>query len=315
MIYTALPHLSHNRSLRFCLLPEGMDPDDLIAQRGADAMKSLVDNSMPLHQMLWLSETRGRQVNSPEKRAGLQAKLNAAIEKIPDGNLRKQYFSEFKSMMWKAFGNPQNRTQRKIGGADSDGMPLNETKSSQLAQIAAKRGSNESVRVAVILGICLNYPSLIAEFEGQLEELVPSIDDYAEILGMVLKRADISDPAEFKSSVASGAGEKKVERLLSQRNLAILPAIANPGCLEQARTVLEEEIRKLFADRSAREALREARMDIETDAKFAMSCIKGARADLRNARSISRAGLESELQAAPVDEEDRKNIDDILARI
>ena len=315
VIYNALPHLRHNRSLRFCLLPEGMDPDDLIAQRGLDAMKNLIENSMPLHELLWLSETRGRQFNSPENRAGLQARLNAAIEKIPDGNLRKQYFSEFKSMMWKAFGNSQKRRQKAAAGTDAAGMPLNETKTSLLAQIAGKPGSNEGVREAVILGICMNYPELVPDFESQLEELVPSIDAHVDILEMILKYADISDPAEFKAKVSSGSSSEKVERLLSQRNLAIIPAIANPGCAEQARVILDEEFQKLFTDRSAREVFKEAKLDIETDAKFAMTCIKGAKADLRKARNRSQDGSESRPLATPVDENDKKNIDDIIARI
>ncbi|MDE0305054.1 MAG: DNA primase [Albidovulum sp.] len=315
VIFTALPHLGHSRTLRFCLLPEGMDPDDLIAQRGADAMKNLIEQAIPLHKLLWLSETRGRQFNSPEQRAGLQARLNSAIEKIPDGNLRKQYFTEFKSMMWNSFGNSRSQRERKFGGTETVGMPLNETRTSLLAQAAGKGGGSESIREAVILGICLNYPELVTEFESQLEELDTSVDDHAEVRDMILKHAGIGDPAEFKARVASAVGAKKVERILGQRYLEIVPAIANAECRVQARAVLDEEIQKLFADRSAREAFKEARLDIETDAEFALSCIKGAKANLRKARNHSRDDSESGLNPTPVNENDRNSIDEIIARI
>jgi DNA primase len=54
LIDLALPMLSAGQSLRFCILPEGQDPDDLIREKGAGAMGKLVENSRPLVHLLCL---------------------------------------------------------------------------------------------------------------------------------------------------------------------------------------------------------------------------------------------------------------------
>ncbi len=314
VIYSALPLLGHSRSLRFCLLPEGLDPDDLISRRGVEAMKRLIDESLPLHRMLWLGETRERQFASPEKRAALQAKLNSAIEKIPDGNLRKQYFTEFKRMMWEAFSKSKGRRKLSGGAAGASAMPLNETKISIPALIAANKAEHDGLREAAILGIFLSNPVLIQEFESKLEEMTPSTSDHAEIIAALLDCADIRDLEEFKAAVAAKAGENKIQRLLSQRNVMIVPAIAKPGDMNLARAALEVEIQTLFAERSARETIKEARLDFSEDAGFSIKCIKDAKEKLEDAKQGAGSGGESAWTTAPVDENDQKKINAILAR-
>ena len=44
----ALPLLEAGRGLRFCLLPQGMDPDDLVRSQGADALRGLLDAAVPM---------------------------------------------------------------------------------------------------------------------------------------------------------------------------------------------------------------------------------------------------------------------------
>ncbi|MEM7753317.1 MAG: DNA primase, partial [Pseudomonadota bacterium] len=53
VIDLALPLLEAGKALRFCLMPEGQDPDDLIKAQGAPAMQKLIDESIPLVQLLW----------------------------------------------------------------------------------------------------------------------------------------------------------------------------------------------------------------------------------------------------------------------
>src|SRR6266853_302474 len=55
----ALPHLKPGKSLRFALLPEGHDPDDLIRSAGAGAIADVLAMARPLADILWLRETEG----------------------------------------------------------------------------------------------------------------------------------------------------------------------------------------------------------------------------------------------------------------
>ena len=61
VIDLALPLLEAGKSLRFALMPEGQDPDDLLRREGAGAVQGVLDAAMPMVTLLWQRETEGRQ--------------------------------------------------------------------------------------------------------------------------------------------------------------------------------------------------------------------------------------------------------------
>ena len=63
--HMALPHLKAGYSLRFAFLPQGEDPDTLIAAQGPGAMAGLIDTAMPLVDLLWRDGNRGTRIFPP----------------------------------------------------------------------------------------------------------------------------------------------------------------------------------------------------------------------------------------------------------
>ena len=55
-IERALPLISPTRTLRFAMLPDGEDPDDLIKTKGKIEMQKILNQSIPLVKMLWERE-------------------------------------------------------------------------------------------------------------------------------------------------------------------------------------------------------------------------------------------------------------------
>ena len=100
----ALPHLEPGRSLRFALLPEGRDPDDLIRAEGPDAMRAAIDAAEPLSRMLWRRETEGVALDTPERRAGLDRALREAVSAIRDPSVREHYAHEMRRLRAELFG-------------------------------------------------------------------------------------------------------------------------------------------------------------------------------------------------------------------
>ncbi|HCE21385.1 MAG TPA: DNA primase, partial [Hyphomonas sp.] len=78
----ALPHVEPGRSLFFVLLPDGMDPDDLIRERGPMAMGEALDGRIALSELLWLRERDAEPLDTPERQAGLEARLMQAAAQI-----------------------------------------------------------------------------------------------------------------------------------------------------------------------------------------------------------------------------------------
>lgn len=95
----ALPHVEPGRSVYFVLLPDGMDPDDLIRARGASAMAQQIEARIPLSELLWRRERDADPLDTPERQAGLEARLMAACGKIRHSGVRAAYERDLKSRL------------------------------------------------------------------------------------------------------------------------------------------------------------------------------------------------------------------------
>ncbi|WP_374633208.1 DNA primase [Ferrovibrio sp.] len=87
----ALPLLEPGKSLRFALLPGGQDPDDLIKAQGRDAMEAVLAAALPMAEMLWRKETEGQPIDTPERRAALQAQLYDQAGRIKNTIVQQHY--------------------------------------------------------------------------------------------------------------------------------------------------------------------------------------------------------------------------------
>jgi len=101
--HLALPHLKAGHSLRFAFLPGGEDPDSFIAHNGAGAMALLLDQALPLSQLLWRIETEGKDLSTPERRAGLEHNLREIVGRITDAKVADYYRRGFDEMVFNTF--------------------------------------------------------------------------------------------------------------------------------------------------------------------------------------------------------------------
>ena len=100
LIDLALPALEAGRALRFALMPEGQDPDDLIRESGAGALRKLLQNPMPMVELLWQREMAAGPFDSPERKAGLDKALATKTKLIKDHGLRLHYEAALKDLRW-----------------------------------------------------------------------------------------------------------------------------------------------------------------------------------------------------------------------
>ena len=90
-IVRALPLLRPGHSLRIAVLPDGLDPDDLIKQRGAAAMEDLLGAARSMVEVLWDIERAAGPLVTPEDKAGLKARLMTHADTIRDGDIKALY--------------------------------------------------------------------------------------------------------------------------------------------------------------------------------------------------------------------------------
>ena len=107
---TALPMLSPGRSLRFAFLPDGLDPDDLIRERGAEAMSQALASARSLVDVLWSKEVELGEWTTPERRAALERRLESLVGTIAEPSVRGHYLRDMKRRafeMFRASGAPR----------------------------------------------------------------------------------------------------------------------------------------------------------------------------------------------------------------
>jgi DNA primase len=97
-LHRALPLLRPGYSLRFATLPAGEDPDSIVRAAGRPAFEQVLAGARPLADVLWESEVRGSPRDTPERLAGIRARLLAHVETISDRTVRDEFRTLFRSL-------------------------------------------------------------------------------------------------------------------------------------------------------------------------------------------------------------------------
>ena len=90
----ALPMLRPAHSLSIVRMPSGLDPDDLIREKGVTALEELLGQPSSLLDTLWDFEKAASPLNSPEDKAGFKARLLEHVENIQHPDIRALYKRE-----------------------------------------------------------------------------------------------------------------------------------------------------------------------------------------------------------------------------
>ncbi|MBT5413930.1 MAG: DNA primase [Rhodospirillaceae bacterium] len=98
-----MPILRPGASLQFAMLPEGDDPDSLLASSGAGALSALIDRARPLGDLLWEMEIGGRPTDTPERRANIRKNLLEQVRRIADRTVQQYYFDDMEARLFAAF--------------------------------------------------------------------------------------------------------------------------------------------------------------------------------------------------------------------
>ena len=259
----SLPLLEAGKSLRFCMMPEGMDPDDLIRAGGTAAMQRQVKDSLPLLQLLWRRETEGRSFDSPERRATLDRTLRAAIGRVQDPSLRRHYSDEIFHLM-RSLSDARRPARRKgfrqgTGWPGQAAGPMAATKTSAL--VSADARAHEHLKEAVILASLVTHPGIVPRFVADLEQLDTTRPEHEAVRKALLAVEDSGHDA-----VEANCGSQVLEKLFNSRHVRIAPAM-QPGADEEfAALAVTKEFENLAAKRGAHKDIQEAMQDIKGDA-------------------------------------------------
>jgi DNA primase len=316
----ALPLLEAGKSLRFVLMPEGKDPDDLLRAGGARAMQALIDDAQPMVQLLWRRETEGRSFDSPERKAALERACREATGRIRDPSVRGFYERELKDLRWQLF-NPRRAFPASPAGARKGRwQPPENARASTKSSALVSADATEAVRLreAVILAALMSCPELAEAFEPQIARMECRDPEHAALRAAIMRHAH-AGAETLRAQIAAEIGDDPLEKLMRLPHVAISPPVRHPGDGERAELTLREEFAKLSAVKDVEAELREAVEDIEGRADETMTWRLRQAAEARNRaiRSQQEDRTEYELgeNGARLNREERAEFAALLARL
>ena len=328
LIDLALPLIEAGKSLRFAMVPEGQDPDDLLKSAGKGAFQKLIDGAVPMVQLLWQRETEGRVFDSPERKAALDKALREKIKLIQDPSIRSHYGQEIKDLRWKLF-RPQSGGRAAVAAGDGKWAgkgkwgkeppyKASHTAKSSVLVAATDARMTEHLREAVVLAALATTPEIIEKFESGLEGMT-CLDATHRSLRDVMLRFAHEGPEVLREKISTALGEDTLENLLSQRHVAITPCIRKPGDTEMASLTVAEELAKLEAARGLDAEIAEAVEDLNgvADEGVTWRLSEAARAADEATRSGQQESAEYLVgdNGARIDKDERSAWDTLMEKI
>ncbi len=207
----ALERLTPGNSLKFALLPEGQDPDDLLRTGGADAVRQAIGAAEPMADMVWRRALASNDRSTPERKARFEADLMQTVNQIADPTVRKYYQDDMRERVRALFGRAGPASGRRGRGMAGNPYPAGRMRGGRFAQkqpwemklpaspqlkaLAARPAAEVAAerRTGFILLTLVNHPVLAEE----LVEEVASLDVQSAALDSLRRR--------IIDTVASGA--------------------------------------------------------------------------------------------------------------
>jgi DNA primase len=299
----ALASLAPGKSVRFALLPEGQDPDDLARAGGRPAIEQVVGAARPLVEMLWARETEAGPADTPERRAAFAARLREAVATIRDENLRRFYRDEIETRLRGSRRQPEAQGGRRgFGPRGPDvttgflGRPLGAVSADLASRFAAAQGGVPP-REGLIICVLAAHPDLLHGHADTLAGLDFGDRDARTLADLLLDCAshgDALDPTIVEARIErAGLGPAlgRARARVRPGDRWTLEPNADPMRLEDALRqafILQWRARTLHTElRAAERALAEDGSDANLvwlcEVQAQLSSIEGAEADLGSA--------------------------------
>ncbi|HSR54899.1 MAG TPA: DNA primase, partial [Alphaproteobacteria bacterium] len=229
----ALPLLTPGKSFGFVTLPRGEDPDSLVRSRGARGMESLIASARPMADVIWDLETRGRAVDTPERRAAVEKALMTRARGIADKQVQDYYVRDFRRRLREAFADYSpvaGARRRSSGGRPSPGR-------GRLAAdpLIGTEDGRADARERVLVATVLNHPDLLDEVAEEFAAVEIGSHELNSLRHAIVEAAamgEAADSAKLGEALAARGFTRLADALISAR-AQVLDWFARPGAARE----------------------------------------------------------------------------------
>ena len=241
----SLPVLTPGKSLAFMLLPAGEDPDSLI-QNSADRAEAvrqiqrLIDQSIPLEDMLTRAQAEGLDLATPDHKARLEKNLDRLIALIADPTTRRHFGSAIKGKFWDLVRAQRTWTPKSaragIGGGYSAGRHNSIVGQALGQKLRGKVKGMDRLIQLIILHVLLSQPRLALSLDEELAQFPFDADLDKFRIDLQIASADIYDEAAALSSDPTPADQTPTDRTPTDRT----PTDRTTGDVHMTQTIAQD---------------------------------------------------------------------------
>jgi DNA primase len=183
----AFPLLRPGYTLRLAALPEGEDPDTLVLRHGVQAMREILDRARPLAEFLWTLESHSGPLDTPERRAALERRLEERARQIADRVVQGHYLRFFREKAFEIFRSPRFRPRP--ASSPRAGRPRQRAQAPLAALVEPPPPTPAALgrrQEEVLLAVFINHPHLLREAAEELARLDFSAADLDRLCREIL---------------------------------------------------------------------------------------------------------------------------------
>ncbi|MGH1456880.1 MAG: DNA primase [Alphaproteobacteria bacterium] len=153
-----LPLLEPGKSVSFAFMPDGEDPDSLIKGAGVQGFRKIIKSSISLFDFVWNSHVQGKDLRTPEMRAGVIKQLENDVARIANNDVQVHYKSQLKNKVSEVFFPRRDFSynSRKGGFGKGGGVPV---------RPRAPQGHAQRLFPRVLLAGIVNHPEIFESVE------------------------------------------------------------------------------------------------------------------------------------------------------
>ena len=273
----ALPLLKPGRSFRFAVPSGGKDPDDVLREQGAAALRTQMTQTTPFVQALFAREKGAEPLETPESYAGLKVRLRKLAGSIADRDLAQMYkealldsFDELRAL---------KRPAATVGGAGRalaeyrwsnrrDRKPPLTGPSREGAAAARRLNAEPQPLSAAVAEGALRHPELIYENAERLDVQGfgdPRFHTLAHDMVSAWTTGEALDPEGLERHLAAHGHAAELREIARAAGKSGAPFLNADAPAEEARALWSQAFELLIRVTALERALEDAKADLERD--------------------------------------------------
>ena len=199
-----LSHIKADNTFKFVFLPNKLDPEEYITQRGKNEFDELLTKSFSIADIIWLMGLKNKNDDSPEEMAKFWKFIRNKVYQIKDKNLSLAIKDDLEQRI-NELRSKKRQTNIKLKNIVNLNLPKIE----------------DDFRFKAIIIIILNFPELYTDFEKKLNNIKFSNNSLHEVKEVIFNMIN-EDPNINKNQLINNLENRDLIKFVGDFSLEVI---------------------------------------------------------------------------------------------